>query len=188
MDSTLAPPPALNAESDAARVRALLRQRKFPEALAAGEGLLVDAPEDRDALLYVAIAQRYLGRIPEALRTLASLEKHHPRFSRLYEERGHCFVVMRQAPQAIEAFLRAVNINHALPASWRMLDGLYRMTGQADNAAMAGSHVATLAKLPQPIVTATGLFMDGDLDAFVNGWLRAGCPLKRMQGVKDDEE
>ena len=30
--------------------------------------------------------------------------------------------------------------------------------------------------------------MDGDLDAFVNGWLRAGQPLKRMQGVKDDEE
>jgi peptide chain release factor 2 len=30
--------------------------------------------------------------------------------------------------------------------------------------------------------------MDGDLDQFVNGWLRAGCPLKRMQGVKDDEE
>ena len=30
--------------------------------------------------------------------------------------------------------------------------------------------------------------MDGDLDSFVNGWLRAGQPLKRMQGVKDDEE
>lgn len=30
--------------------------------------------------------------------------------------------------------------------------------------------------------------MDGDLDAFVNGWLRAGCPLKRMQGVKDEDE
>ena len=30
--------------------------------------------------------------------------------------------------------------------------------------------------------------MDGDLDGFVNGWLRAGCPAKRMQGVKDDEE
>jgi peptide chain release factor 2 len=29
--------------------------------------------------------------------------------------------------------------------------------------------------------------MDGDLDAFVNAWLRAGCPLKRMQGVKDEE-
>ena len=30
--------------------------------------------------------------------------------------------------------------------------------------------------------------MDGDLDAFVNGWLRGGCPLKRIPGVKDDED
>jgi peptide chain release factor 2 len=30
--------------------------------------------------------------------------------------------------------------------------------------------------------------MDGDLDPFVNGWLRAGSPLKRMQGIKDEEE
>jgi peptide chain release factor 2 len=30
--------------------------------------------------------------------------------------------------------------------------------------------------------------MDGDLDAFVNAWLRAGCPAKRMQGVKDMED
>jgi peptide chain release factor 2 len=30
--------------------------------------------------------------------------------------------------------------------------------------------------------------MDGDLDPFVNGWLKAGCPTKRMQGIKDEEE
>jgi peptide chain release factor 2 len=30
--------------------------------------------------------------------------------------------------------------------------------------------------------------MDGALDPFVNAWLRAGCPLKRMQGIKDEEE
>jgi peptide chain release factor 2 len=29
--------------------------------------------------------------------------------------------------------------------------------------------------------------MDGELDPFVNGWLRAGCPTKRMQGIKDDD-
>ena len=34
----------------------------------------------------------------------------------------------------------------------------------------------------------TQAVMDGDLDDFVNGWLRAGCPLKRMPGVKDEEE
>ncbi len=30
--------------------------------------------------------------------------------------------------------------------------------------------------------------MDGELDAFVHGWLRAGCPVKRMVGLKDEEE
>jgi tetratricopeptide (TPR) repeat protein len=165
MDSTVAKSPALSMKPETTRLGALLRERKFSEALAAGEALLVDAPDDRDALLCVAVARRYLGQIPDALVTLATLEKHHPRFSHLYEERGHCFVVMRQAPQAIEAFLRAVNINHALPASWRMLDGLYRMVGQADNAAIAASHVATLRELPGEVVAATGLFADGDLDA-----------------------
>jgi tetratricopeptide (TPR) repeat protein len=165
MDSTDAKSPASVPGSATARIRALLKQQKFSEALAESEALLALVPDQRDALLYVAIAQRYLGRIPDALRTLAILELHHPRFSRLYEERGRCFVDLKQAPQAIEAFLRAVTINHSLPGSWRMLDGLYRMQGQADQAAMAASHVATLQKLPPEVVTATGLFMDGDLDA-----------------------
>jgi peptide chain release factor 2 len=30
--------------------------------------------------------------------------------------------------------------------------------------------------------------MDGDLDEFVNGWLRAGGPTKRMAAVKDEDE
>ncbi len=30
--------------------------------------------------------------------------------------------------------------------------------------------------------------MDGDLDSFVNGWLRAGCPTKRSDAVSDDED
>lgn len=33
----------------------------------------------------------------------------------------------------------------------------------------------------------TQAVMDGELDEFVNGWLRAGCPTKRMQGIKDEE-
>ncbi|HEV8018253.1 MAG TPA: sulfotransferase [Steroidobacteraceae bacterium] len=154
-----------NAAPDPGRIRALLREHKFAAVLAAGEGLRAENPGHRDALLCVAIAQRYLHRIPAALQTLATLQRQHPRFSRIYEERGRCFVEMRQAPQAIEAFLMAVNINHALPGSWSMLEGLYRMTGEAENASVAGSHVATLRKLPQEIVVATGLFADGDLEA-----------------------
>ena len=151
--------------ADVSRLRVLLREHKFTEVLSAGQAVLAAQPAQREALLFVAIAQRYLGRIAEALRTLALLEQHHPRFSRLYEERGRCYVEWRQAPAAIEAFLRAVNLNHALPGAWSMLEGLYRMGGDAANARTAGSHVATLRNLPQEIVTATGLFMDGDLEA-----------------------
>ncbi len=157
-------PAAPTIGSELPRIRALLRQRQFPEALSASASLLAQDPEQREALLFTAIAQRYLGRIDEALKTLTRLERHHPSFSRLYEERGHCFVGMKQAPPAIEAFLRAVNLNHALPSSWRMLEGLYRMTGHAENRAMAESHVATLQSLPPEVVTATSLFEDGDLE------------------------
>src|SRR5262249_22715092 len=111
------------------------------------------------------IAQRNLGRVPDALQTLVTLEKLHPRFSRLHEERGHCYVALRQAPQAIDAFLRAVNLNNALPASWNMLEGLYRMTGKSADAEMAGAQVATLRNIPPAVVAATSLFLDGDLDA-----------------------
>ena len=155
--------PAMAAE--VSRVLALLREHKFAEALAAGRAILAKVPDHRDAQLFVAMAQRHLRSVPEALQTLAVLEQQHPRFSRLHEERGRCFVELRQAPQAIEAFLHAVHINHALPGSWGMLEGLYRMTRQADNAAMAASHVAALRKVPQEVVTATGLFADGDWEA-----------------------
>jgi peptide chain release factor 2 len=30
--------------------------------------------------------------------------------------------------------------------------------------------------------------MDGDIHDFVGAWLRAGCPAKRMQGVRDEDE
>jgi len=30
--------------------------------------------------------------------------------------------------------------------------------------------------------------MDGDLDVYVNAWLRAGCPTKRMANIKDEED
>jgi tetratricopeptide (TPR) repeat protein len=150
--------------SELHRIRALLRAQRFGEALSACLALPAQSAEHRDALLYAAVAQRYLGRIGDALQTLERLEQRHPRFSRLHEERGHCFVIMQRAPEAIEALLAAVNINHALPASWRMLEGLYRMSGQADNARTAASQVGTLRMLPPEVVTATGLFADGDLD------------------------
>ena len=146
------------------RIRELLRQRKFAEAQSAGNALLAQEPNDRDALLFVAIAQRFLGNVEDAMRTLDHLERGHPRFSRVHEERGHCFVALRQAPRAIQAFLAAVHLNHSLPASWSMLEGLYRLTGRGEDAAAAAKELATLRKMPPEVVNAASLFLDGDLD------------------------
>jgi tetratricopeptide (TPR) repeat protein len=150
-------------ELEVRRIRELSQQRRFAEALVAAEALLATVPENRDVLYLRAFSQRMLGDIPAALATLATLEQLHPRFSRLFQERGQCYVALKQAPQAIDAFLRGVHINPALPASWSMLEGLFRMTRQAENAAEAAAHVATLKKLPPEVVTATALFSDGEL-------------------------
>jgi tetratricopeptide (TPR) repeat protein len=152
-------------ELEVRRIRALVQERRFAEAAAAAQALATTVPENRDVLYLRALAQRQLGEIPAALATLAALEQLHPRFSRLYQERGHCYVVLKQAPEAIDAFRRAVHMNPALPGSWSMLEGLYRMTGQAADAATAAAHVATLKRLPPEVVTATALFSDGDLAA-----------------------
>jgi len=155
------PPSA--AEIEVRRIQGLAKERRFAEVLAAADALLATVPENPDVLYLRALAQRMLGDVPAALATLAGLERLHPRFSHLYQERGHCHVALRQAPEAIDAFLRGVSINPALPASWSMLEGLYRMTGQAANAAQAAGHVATLKNLPPEVVTATALFSDGEL-------------------------
>lgn len=145
-----------------AHIRALLDQQQFQKALAASETLLAEVPENRDVLYCRAYSLRFLQRIPEALATLDVLETHHPHYSQLHQERGHCFVALKDASRAIEAYLVAVNINPALPGSWTMLEGLYRMTGQAPQAKMAADHVATLKAIPPEIVIATSLFSDAD--------------------------
>ena len=192
---------ASRVELEVHRIRELLKQRRFEASLQAAEGLAGETPENRDVLYLMAMSQRFLNKIPEALSTLERLQQHHPAFSRLYQERGHCWVALKNAPQAIDAFLRAVNINTALPASWSMLEGLYRMSGQIENAGTAAAHVATLKRLPPEVVNATGLFADGDLslaESMVRAYLlKHGNHIEAMRllarigierGVLDDAE
>ena len=96
------------------------------------------------------------------------MEQLHPRFSLLYQERGYCYTTLRDAPRAIEAFLRGVDINPALAKSWSMLERLFRMTGDARNAAAAAERISSLKNLPPEVVRAGSLFSDGDLSAAEN--------------------
>ncbi len=99
---------------------------------AGAEALLADWPENRDLLLIARhqpappLAHRRgagdagsPGAPAPALQPAASGARPLPRRA------------ARMRRGAIDALLRAVNINPALPMSWRMLEGLYRLTGDA---------------------------------------------------------
>jgi tetratricopeptide (TPR) repeat protein len=152
-------------ETEMRRIRKLLEGSEFGRALAAAEALRAQVPENRDVLYMIAVSLRYLKRIREALAALAELERHHPDYSRLFQERGHCYVAIRSPEPAIQAFLRAVNLNPSLPASWNALQVLFRMTGRQADAENAAREVAKLASLPAELLTAFSMFADGEIIA-----------------------
>jgi tetratricopeptide (TPR) repeat protein len=117
---------------------------------------------DRDSLLQEAVGLRSRQRVPEALTVLARLQTLYPQFSRLYQEQGHCYVLLRNGPAAIEALREAVRLNPTLPASWEMLEQLYRMQGDIAQAALAARNLAMLKQLPLEVVVANSMFADGD--------------------------
>jgi predicted Zn-dependent protease len=156
---------AARVETEVRRLRGLLEKGQFAPALTDAQALLRQVPENRDVLYIVAVSQRYLKRIPEALETLARCEALHPGFSRLHQERGHCYLAARDPGAALASYLAAVHINIALPASWKALDVLFRSAGRLAESANAAAQVKRLATWPVAVMTATGLFADGETHA-----------------------
>src|SRR5579883_814918 len=160
---TVESPPPAPVEAELIRIQGLLQQGQTAPALSAADALLAQAPENRDLLYTRAVALRLLGRIEESLSALAALERLHPRFGRVHQERGHCYVALRDAPAAAAAFERAVALNPSLRASWSILAGLYRMLGRTDDAQRAAQQASGLAAQPPEVTTAFAVYADGDL-------------------------
>lgn len=138
--------PHSSAELEVIRIRELSKAHRHGEALAAAEALSVALPTQRDILYLVATNQRCLYRIPQALLTLERLERQHPRFALLYQERGHCLATLRETARAVESFQTAVSLNPLLLTSWSMLERLHHATGQTEQAAAAAERAVTLGR------------------------------------------
>jgi tetratricopeptide (TPR) repeat protein len=158
-------PPASRVESEVRRARALLEQRQLTEALAAAQRLLAEVPQNRDVLYIIAVSQRYLGCIADALITLAQFEALHPDYGRLFQERGHCYRALGEPAAAIAAYQRAVTLNPTLSASWNALEDLLRALNRKAEAEDAAASAAKLASLPPPVVSATNLLVEGQVYA-----------------------
>ncbi|MBS0389062.1 MAG: sulfotransferase, partial [Proteobacteria bacterium] len=160
-----APQTALAEDPDAmaGALRGMLERGAYAEAATGAAAAVARFPDHRDLLYCLAVAERMRQDIPGALHTLQTLEAYYPRFSRLYQERGHCHIFRRDATEAIRAFERAIQLNPALPASWKSLQSLYALVGRSQDATTAGLHVAKLASLPGAVTTARAMVADGDL-------------------------
>ena len=161
------------------RIRLLTERRCHGDALVAIAALEPELASSRDALYLTAVNQRSLNQGAAALATLEHLQRRHPHFSRVYEERGYCLAAANEVPSAIDAFERSVNINAALTSSWSMLERLYRSAGDAKKAMFAAEQLAMLGRLPAQIVQAGSLFCDGDPESaekIIREYLRASGP------------
>jgi tetratricopeptide (TPR) repeat protein len=161
-EATLAPL-ASRIETEVRRLRALVEKRGFADALAAAEALRIEVPENRDVLYLLAVSQRYLGKIADALVTSAQFEALHPDYGRLFQERGHCLRAVGETTAAIAAYRQAVALNQTLSASWNALRELYDSLGDATQARLAAANASKLATLPPPVVSATNLLAEGDV-------------------------
>jgi tetratricopeptide (TPR) repeat protein len=150
-------------ESEVRRIRALLEQQQFAAARTAAESVLVEAPKHRDALYLLAVSQRYLGLVADALRTLLRLECEHPDYGRLFQERGHCYRAVAEQGPALAAYQQAVFLNPTLRSSWQALEELHRTAGELPQADTAARHLQRLASLPSPLRSASELLYEGDL-------------------------
>ncbi len=151
-------------QADVGGLRALQANGDHAGAAAGAARLLKAHPADREVLLVAAHSLRMTKQTDAALAMLAQLAQHHPRFSQMFLERGLCQVALRDAPAAIADLRNAVAINPALAMGWRMLDGLFRMTGDTASADFAAKHCAHLASLPPAIVQAKVLYGDDEVD------------------------
>lgn len=158
--SSEAPP-----EAELKALHVLQAKGDYPGAAAGAKRLLVGDPANRDLLLIEAHSLRMMQHTDAALEALERFAVHHSNFSQMFLERGLCHVARRDAPAAIADLRMAVTINPAHAMGWRMLDGLYRMTGDQRSAELAGRHFAHLSSLPPPIVHAKVLYGDGEVDA-----------------------
>jgi tetratricopeptide (TPR) repeat protein len=153
----------MEGQNELAGARQALRAGRVQEALSLASARLVQNPADREALYVQAVAQRYLDQHRAALETLQRLKDLNPDYARAYQEAGHNLRRLGDRPRAIAAYERAVELNRALPASWRALAALYRQQNLPSAAAMAQAEHDRLAQLPPELVSVSSLIFEGKL-------------------------
>lgn len=136
---------------------------RLEQALAILAPVLKDAPTHRDALYLKAVSYRYMGNVAAALQTLERLHDRLPGYGRAWQEKGHCHRAMRHADAALDAYLKAVEEDPALYASWEAIADLWLMRGERKKADAARAQAARLKAQPAALLAVQSLIHEGQL-------------------------
>ncbi len=154
-------------EAVSGRARELVKQGQFAHAAEYVRreigGAELDASHT-EALYVLAVASRYGKDYPGALDTLRSLQAINPDYARGWQEQGHALFSLNRLAEARRAYERAVQLNDALPASWKALANLYRLAGRERHAAWAESQVEYLESLPEELLAVASMTREHELE------------------------
>jgi tetratricopeptide (TPR) repeat protein len=122
---------------------------------------------------------RLTGDPEEALRRLEALEPAHRGSGLFWQERGLCLQARGDAAGAAAAFRQAVDLNDALPESWRALISLHRAAGRSAEVGRAAAALAKIESLPPELREGSSHLSEGDFagaESLIRGYLRRHGP------------
>ena len=136
---------------------------RFEQTLNKLEAVIVDDPQNQDALYMCAVASRYLLQFEKASGYLTRLLDASPEFGRAHQEAGHLAIALGDTEQARRSLQRATRYNPGLEASWRKLAELENAAGASRQAQAALAQAERLKALPKELVAVTNLVSEGKL-------------------------
>jgi len=155
--------PAHQTPDAVASARKLLQAGRLGEALSLAQAELHEDPADTELRYIEAVAYRYLQQPKQALESLEKLKAQQPAYARAHQEEGHNLKQLGNFRGAARAYQRAVDLNHALIASWRELAALHKRENNQPEFAIAQAEYSRLSRLPPELVSVTSLIHEGRL-------------------------
>jgi tetratricopeptide (TPR) repeat protein len=149
--------------SDLKSIQGKVVARQFDDALSDLSAVLLDSPENIEALYMSAVCRRYKAEFLPALELLGKLKALAPEHGRAHQEEGHTYRDMGRSDDALLGYSRACRFNPALLASWTGQHKILVEKGLEPQAAQALAQIERLKKLPPALVGATDLISQGRL-------------------------
>ncbi len=142
------------------KAKMAIKQNQIELANTTLQTILVEQPQHRDALYFLAVCLRREAKQDDAFDVLNKLLAVQPANGRAFQEFGHNYVALNEHDKAAEHFRLAVSNNPSLVASWAFLAKHFEAKGDQQQSAEAQRHVQYIQSLPPELVSVSSLLHD----------------------------